>query len=874
MIDGTKQRKKHAINNKDRDGMLKYKPDYHDNKFTTNNELPYKEYPINNNSGYATIEKIPSASNSPMKITWQNNRQSNLQSIKQANANASLISDGIYVNEKLKYDIETGKRYKYFQNVEQEVFLKRLEDEKSKKLHFPRLNYFKPNSNSKEGYYNRSVLPTHFNDYQIQNKNAIQVEYPPDLHGIALFDQKPMTSSAFPPEKDRERLKLLNATEAWCVKNRKYLTGRGILSLTPNYEILENKHLQWVAVLAGPDESPYIHGKFKVTIILENYPTSPPRIVFNTPIFHPSIELGEDHELKIHWAHGVARFNHKLSLIAICEIVLHAMRLPETHYLPANNLNNRASNVWTKDGNLDKCSFFLEAAFYSRKYANADNMLQRELEVNLTLMEKAMNNLNIIETEHLSGAYLHFCPAYSMTKYVEKRGVIGGHKVFLSPSILEEKAKKRRKNENNKNEIALDDETINNTHTYAKDIQFSAAKKIIEQNKFARNNTYNDITPKRMKKYSNLKHRPFTAPTSVSSPLFNAGSKWTPGTRMMYSGMVKASTIAKDKKQKPSTSILLTKSLTKKQLLKVTKEQIEEYYPPSNSSSSSSSSSSDEDNDPSDLSDDEESISGYTSDVTNYNSNPLELYKTFQRVEEKDENATQERHHQYALSARTDYSLYTLSTSRSSSSNSSDASSERTMDTSRTGTTYVDDDATSYYETATDGGSSIFTTANDYNTTGESSSKGSIYYTPSASRQQSSFSSSNNNSTTVDMSMSDLSAVSTSKNSQKDVVDMNNLANMLTDMHLDGNDDIPPKPIKRNPYGFNYHSVKSLNKIKIEGKQPLHENDKSSVRTPIKPSIKSTEKDAGIPKDTNELFRTKPRDIPSYPHKFRYPINV
>ena len=43
MIDGTKQRKKHAINNKDRDGMLKYKPDYHDNKFTTNNELPGRD---------------------------------------------------------------------------------------------------------------------------------------------------------------------------------------------------------------------------------------------------------------------------------------------------------------------------------------------------------------------------------------------------------------------------------------------------------------------------------------------------------------------------------------------------------------------------------------------------------------------------------------------------------------------------------------------------------------------------------------------------------------------------------------------------------------------------------------------------------------
>ena len=51
--------------------------------------------------------------------------------------------------------------------------------------------------------------------------------------------------------------------------------------------------------------------------------------------------------------------------------------------------------------------------------------------------------------------------------------------------------------------------------------------------------------------------------TPASSPLFNHGSVWKPGKRMMYNGMVKETTIANDRKQKPSNIILLSKSLTK-----------------------------------------------------------------------------------------------------------------------------------------------------------------------------------------------------------------------------------------------------------------------------------------------------------------------
>ena len=308
----------------------------------------------------------------------------------------------------------------------------------------------------------------------------------------------------------------------------------GILSLTPDYSVLKDKHLNWCAKLAGPTESPYIHGKFDITIILGTYPTLPPKIIFNTPIFHPSISFGHDQELKIHWANGVAKFDHKLSLIAICEIVLHAMRLPETHYSP-NADKTRAMDAWEKN-TMDKRAFFQEAAQNARLYANADNMLQKELESNLQLMKQVLANIAPAETEHLQGAYLHYCPVYNTVKYTQKRGIIGGHKVYLSPSILNRETPRER---GKKQEI----------------IPFAIASRA-----------------RLSKKKTSLTNAP------ARSPLFNHGSVWKPGKRMMYNGMVKEATIAKDRKQKPSNSILLSKSLTKKQTIKITKKELESLY--------------------------------------------------------------------------------------------------------------------------------------------------------------------------------------------------------------------------------------------------------------------------------------------------------
>jgi ubiquitin-protein ligase len=48
--------------------------------------------------------------------------------------------------------------------------------------------------------------------------------------------------------------------------------------------------LHWTAKITGPVGSPYATASFELSIFLpEVYPRIPPKIVFNTPIFHPNV---------------------------------------------------------------------------------------------------------------------------------------------------------------------------------------------------------------------------------------------------------------------------------------------------------------------------------------------------------------------------------------------------------------------------------------------------------------------------------------------------------------------------------------------------------------------------------------------------------
>eukprot|EP01084_Bolivina_argentea_P284643 487910_1 len=64
----------------------------------------------------------------------------------------------------------------------------------------------------------------------------------------------------------------------------------------PNAEVAPagNNMLQWIAKIKGPKGSPYEGGKFKVKIeFKDDYPMKPPELIFETKIYHPSVQSAD-----------------------------------------------------------------------------------------------------------------------------------------------------------------------------------------------------------------------------------------------------------------------------------------------------------------------------------------------------------------------------------------------------------------------------------------------------------------------------------------------------------------------------------------------------------------------------------------------------
>jgi ubiquitin-conjugating enzyme E2 D/E len=48
----------------------------------------------------------------------------------------------------------------------------------------------------------------------------------------------------------------------------------------------------WTVILHGPENTPYVGGKFKLKITFpDEYPYVPPNVIFDTPIIHPNISI-------------------------------------------------------------------------------------------------------------------------------------------------------------------------------------------------------------------------------------------------------------------------------------------------------------------------------------------------------------------------------------------------------------------------------------------------------------------------------------------------------------------------------------------------------------------------------------------------------
>ena len=128
----------------------------------------------------------------------------------------------------------------------------------------------------------------------------------------------------------------------------------------------ENNLFEWRLSIIGPRDTPYNGGLFYLTLKFpENYPSYPPKVTFDTPIYHINVasigneyvSLGEPMPLSIlrRW-----RPDFKVRDIIISIYSLFYM----------NNIDCELSNVMTEEFKNNKPLYEEKIKYFTRKYAN------------------------------------------------------------------------------------------------------------------------------------------------------------------------------------------------------------------------------------------------------------------------------------------------------------------------------------------------------------------------------------------------------------------------------------------------------------------------------------------------------------------------
>eukprot|EP01017_Pseudomicrothorax_dubius_P026686 TRINITY_DN29_c0_g1_i1.p1 TRINITY_DN29_c0_g1~~TRINITY_DN29_c0_g1_i1.p1 ORF type:complete len:152 (-),score=51.88 TRINITY_DN29_c0_g1_i1:198-653(-) len=109
-------------------------------------------------------------------------------------------------------------------------------------------------------------------------------------------------------------------------------------------EVNPTNYRHFYVKIQGPEKTPYEGGTFKAELLLsEDYPMAPPKVVFNTKIYHPNIDnLGRIclDILKDKWSPALQIRSVLLSIQAL-------LSSPN----PDDPLNNEAANQWKSDEN-------------------------------------------------------------------------------------------------------------------------------------------------------------------------------------------------------------------------------------------------------------------------------------------------------------------------------------------------------------------------------------------------------------------------------------------------------------------------------------------------------------------------------------------
>ena len=163
-----------------------------------------------------------------------------------------------------------------------------------------------------------------------------------------------------------ERLRTINKLkeEFRDIKNNPILNIGAFVGLPD-----ENNLFEWRLSIIGPRDTPYKRGLFYLTLKFpENYPSYPPKVTFDTPIYHINVASIGDEDTSLGEPGALSILHAWKPNFKVRDIIISIYSL---FYM--NNIHCELSHVMTEEFKNNKSLYEEKIKYFTRKYANPIN---------------------------------------------------------------------------------------------------------------------------------------------------------------------------------------------------------------------------------------------------------------------------------------------------------------------------------------------------------------------------------------------------------------------------------------------------------------------------------------------------------------------
>ena len=160
-----------------------------------------------------------------------------------------------------------------------------------------------------------------------------------------------------------ERLRTINKLkeEFRDIKNNPILNIGAFVGLPD-----ENNLSEWRLSIIGPRDTPYKRGLFYLTLKFpENYPSYPPKVTFDTPIYHINVASIGDEDTSLGEPGALSILHAWKPNFKVRDIIISIYSL---FYM--NNIDCELSHVMTEEFKNNKSLYEEKIKYFTRKYAD------------------------------------------------------------------------------------------------------------------------------------------------------------------------------------------------------------------------------------------------------------------------------------------------------------------------------------------------------------------------------------------------------------------------------------------------------------------------------------------------------------------------